>query len=236
MSSRLATERRSRPLLSFHWTSTMSAQSIRGSIRLSNIYFLIGEQNAKDYEGPCDKTPYNAVRANPPTRYCQGTTSPARYTGLAPMARQAVVILFTVLTFGILVPWYKGFTFLDPRILLAYALLALLFVAPASAELAAAHRSKESGGKDAGAKESGESRPAGILSRIALVVVYGWGISVVIHISALVTLNLANWRGSLIAPPAEFLSAVLAFSLMASFAVATLSGVLARRFSAGGIK
>jgi hypothetical protein len=148
------------------------------------------------------------------------------------MARQAVVILFTVLAFGILVPWYKGFTFLDPRILMAYALLALLFVAPASAESAAAYSSKESAGS-----ESGESRsPAGILTRIALVVAYGWGVAVVILITALVTLNLANWRGSVMTPPVPFFSALLVFSLTASFAVATLSGVLARRFSAGGIK
>ena len=48
------------------------------------------------------------------------------------MAKQALVILFTVLAFGILVPWYKGFTFLDPRMLAAYGFLAVLFVAPAS--------------------------------------------------------------------------------------------------------
>ena len=143
------------------------------------------------------------------------------------MARQAVVILFTVLAFGILVPWYKGFTFLDPRILLAYALLALLFVAPASAEAAAAGASKE----------SAESRStSGVLTRTGMVVAYGWGVSVLILITALATVNLAYWRGSLMAPPAAFLSAVLVFSLTASFAVAILSGVLARRFSATGIK
>jgi hypothetical protein len=146
------------------------------------------------------------------------------------MARQAVVILFTVLAFGILVPWYKGFTFLDPRILLAYALLALLFVAPASAESAAAHTSKqvEEGG--------GASPPAGILRRIGLVVAYGWGVSLLILITALATLNLTYWRGAVLVPPAAFFFATLAFSLTASFAVAILSGVLARRFSAGGIK
>ncbi len=52
------------------------------------------------------------------------------------MARQALVILIVVIAFGILVPIYKGFAFLDPRIIAAYACLALLFVAPASAELA----------------------------------------------------------------------------------------------------
>ena len=50
------------------------------------------------------------------------------------MARQALIILVVVVTFGILVPWYKGFAFLDPRIISAYACLALLFVAPASAD------------------------------------------------------------------------------------------------------
>ena len=146
------------------------------------------------------------------------------------MARQAVVILFTVLAFGILVPWYKGFTFLDPRILLAYAMLALLFVAPASAESAAAYTSKQ-------AEEGGDaSAPAGVLSRIGLVVAYGWGVSVLILITALATLNLTNWRGAVLVPPAAFFSATLVFSLAASFAVAILSGVLARRFSAGGIK
>ncbi len=148
------------------------------------------------------------------------------------MARQAVVILLTVLAFGILVPWYKGFTFLDPRILMAYALLALLFVAPASAEAAAAYTSKESA--ESGSRDN--RSVAGILSRIALVVAYGWGVAVVILITGLVTLNLANWRGSVMTPPAPFFSALLVFSLTASFAVATLSGVLALRFSAGGIK
>jgi hypothetical protein len=57
-----------------------------------------------------------------------------------------------------------------------------------------------------------------------------------ILLTALVTVNLANWRGSLIAPQAAFLSAVLVFSLTASFAVATLSAVLAWRFSAVAIK
>ena len=142
------------------------------------------------------------------------------------MARQAVVILFTVLVFGILVPWYKGFTFLDPRILLAYALLALLFVAPASAESAAQ-----------AAKEPAEGGSAAkILRRTGLVVAYGWGLAVFILVTALATLNLANWRGKLLAPPAPFFFALLLFSLTASCAIAVLSDVLARRFSASGIK
>src|SRR5579862_1045895 len=133
------------------------------------------------------------------------------------MARQAVVVLIVVIAFGILVPVYKGFAFLDPRIIAAYGCLALLFVAPASAELSAAQGSA-------------------LLGRIAIIVAWGWGITVLILGTAIVTLNLMNRRGGLIAPPAGFISAVLTFSLSASIAVAMLGAVLANRFSAAGVK
>jgi hypothetical protein len=138
------------------------------------------------------------------------------------MARQAVVVLIVVAAFGILVPLYKGFGFLDPRIVAAYACLALLFVAPASAELAAAD------GKG--------SPPAAILGRIALIVAWGWGITVLILATAIVTLNVLSRGGGLLAPPLEFLGAVLTFSLSASIAIAILGAILARRFSANGVK
>jgi hypothetical protein len=132
------------------------------------------------------------------------------------MARQALVVLTVVIVFGILVPIYKGFAFLDSRIIAAYACLALLFVAPASAELGAA--------------------PGKILGKIAIIVAWGWGITVLILGAALVTLNLVNHRGGFAAPPLEFLAAVLTFSLSASIAIAMLGAVLARRFSAAGVK
>ena len=138
------------------------------------------------------------------------------------MARQALIILVVVVTFGILVPWYKGFAFLDPRIISAYACLALLFVAPASAEVAALQRS--------------ETSPTELLSRIGVVVAYGWTVTVVILISALVTLNLTNWRGVLITPPWGLCAALLVFSLAGSAAVATASAVLARYLTAAGVK
>ncbi len=142
------------------------------------------------------------------------------------MARQALVILFVVIAFGILVPLYKGFGILDARIIAAYAFLALLFVAPASAELAATQ---------------GKSAPAStVLGRIAIIVAWGWGMTVLILGTAIVTLNIANpggtRRGGFIAPPLEFLAAVLVFSLIASVAIAMLGAVLARRFSAAAIK
>lgn len=136
--------------------------------------------------------------------------------------RQALIILLVVATFGILVPVYKGFALLDPRIISAYASLALLFVAPASAELAA--------------KQPPGTLPAVLLNRIGFVVIYGWGLTVLILFTALVTLNLLNWRGVLIVPPWSLSSALLVFSLTGSIAVATASALLARHFSAAGVK
>jgi hypothetical protein len=138
------------------------------------------------------------------------------------MARQALVILMVVIAFGILVPIYKGFGFLDPRIIAAYACLSLLFVAPASAELAAANS-------------------AGLLGRIAIIVAWGWGVTVLILGTAIVTLNIVNpggtpRRGGFVAPRLEFLAAILVFSLSASIAIAMLGAVLARRFSATQVK
>jgi hypothetical protein len=133
------------------------------------------------------------------------------------MARQALVILLVVIAFGILVPIYKGFAFLDPRIILAYACLSLLFVAPASAELAA-------------------TNAAGLLGRIAIIIAWGWGVTVLILATALVTLNVMTRGGGFIAPPLLFLAAILVFSLSSSIAVAMLGAILARRFSAAQVK
>ncbi len=138
------------------------------------------------------------------------------------MGRQAVVLILIVVAFGVLVPWYKGFAILDPRMIVAYACLAVLFVAPASAESAAACQQDEA--------------PASVLRRIAVVVAYGWGVTLLILLTAFVTLNLTNWRGAAITPPVLLCSAALTFSLAASSMVAALGAVLARRFTASSVK
>jgi len=139
--------------------------------------------------------------------------------------KQALIILAVAIVFGILVPLYKGFGFLDARIIAAYGFLALLFVAPASADLA---RTSSSGA---------------ILTRLALIVAWGWGITLLIFASAIITLNLLNRGGGLlappgglIAPPPVFLASVLVFSLSGSIAIAALGAVLARRFSGSAAK
>jgi hypothetical protein len=133
------------------------------------------------------------------------------------MAKQALIILAVVLVFGILLPVYRGFGFLDPRILAAYACLSLLFVAPASADSAAA-------------------TPRALLARLAAIVAWGWGMTLLILGTAIVTLNVIYRRGSFITPPAPFLTALLVFSLSASIAIAELAAALARRFSGTAAK
>jgi len=138
------------------------------------------------------------------------------------MAKQALIILFTVLAFGILVPWYKGFTFLDPRMLAAYGCLAVLFVAPASAEVF-------------GSAPELVSRAA-ILGKLATLIAFAWGVTVLVLVTGLATLNISYWHGSLIAPPGQLLTAVIFSSLTGCAAVGTLSAVLARSLSAGMVK
>ncbi len=137
------------------------------------------------------------------------------------MARQALIILAVVIAFGVLLPIYKGFGFLDARILAAYALLALLFVAPASAEL--------------GATEA-QAPVSALLGNMAIIVAWGWGITVLILGTAIVTLNVVARRGGFLSPPVTFLAAILTFGLAASIAVAMLGAALARRFSAAQVK
>ncbi len=117
------------------------------------------------------------------------------------MARQALIILVVVIAFGILVPIYKGFGFLDPRIIAGLCLFG-----------AAVRRTGE---RRTGGCMS--ARASGILGRIAIIVAWGWGITVLILGTAIVTLNVADraTEGSS-RLPSEFLAAVLVFSLSAS--------------------
>ncbi len=136
------------------------------------------------------------------------------------MARQALILVMVVLVFGVVVPWYKGVTILQPTVILAYALIALLFVAPAASEFWSA---------------SPASRGA-LAGRIFAIVGYGWGIALVMLFTALVTLNLANRTPRFMIPPRPFLTATLVFSLSASTATAVLCALLAGRFSAATAK
>ncbi len=137
------------------------------------------------------------------------------------MAKQALIILAVVLVFGVLVPYYKGLEFLDPVVILVYSCMALLFVVPASAEIFA--------GGEAMAR-------AEIISRMGMILAYGWGSTVLMLLSGIVTVNLTHWYGRTLLPSPALLAAALLLSLVATLAVISGTALLARRVGAHAAK
>jgi hypothetical protein len=162
--------------------------------------------------------PYAIVRSYETVCTVKSTISSTAILVSNRMVRQALVLLIVVLTFGILVPWYKGVAFLQPWIIAIYGCMSLLFVAPAAAGFWSANPEPMS--------------TSALLFRLAVLVGYGWGVAVLTLIAAVVTLNLMAWRGVFLPPSQSLFAAVLLFSLTASGAMAVLSALLARRFSA----
>ena len=135
------------------------------------------------------------------------------------MVRQALLLIVTVALFGVLVPWLKGFAFLDPLIILAYACLGVLYVAPAAAEAF---------GTQAPVLVM-DSRAA-VARKMLVLVAYGVGVSLLMLASGVVTVNLLEWHGSFISPrPALLLAAVL-LSLTACAAVGAVTTVVASSY------
>ena len=136
------------------------------------------------------------------------------------MARQAFIVLLIVVVFGVLVPWWKGYDFFDPVLIASYACLALLFVAPASAEAFA-------GGHLSGAVA---------LRRLAIILAYGWGVTLLILVTGVLTVNFLHWRGGMITPRPSLSASMMLFSLAACAAVGAGCALMARRLSARTIK
>jgi hypothetical protein len=131
------------------------------------------------------------------------------------MAKQAITILLIVLVFGIFVPWYKGFAFLDPLMISAYSCLAIIFVAPASAE--------------AFGTLPPDSSRSELLAKLFTIVAYGWGVCVVILGSGIITVNLVRWHGRLLLPGTPVLVSCLLFSFTGALAFGSAAALLARR-------
>jgi hypothetical protein len=131
------------------------------------------------------------------------------------MARTTLTVLLIVALFGILVPWYKGYDFLDPILLAAYFCLPLVLVAPMAADALAG---------------SADSVLATV-SRALLVALYGCALGMVIIAAGVMTVNLATWHGRLLLPGAAFLAAGVSFSAAASLGAVIVTGSLAHVFS-----
>jgi hypothetical protein len=133
------------------------------------------------------------------------------------MAKQAIIILAVVLVFGVLVPRYKGLDFIDPVIIVVYACISLPFVVPASAGLAPDSR-------------------LDLLSKMAVILAYGWITSILILISSLITVNITHWNGSMRIPPAGLIASAALLGLTAAVAVISGTALLSRRLGARGAK
>lgn len=130
------------------------------------------------------------------------------------MAKQALIILAIVLVFGVLVPWYRGLSFLDSVTIVVYACMSLLFVAPTAAEAFGAPASRPS---------------IEILPRTGMILAYGWGISLLMLAAGILTVNLAYWQGRMLTPPATMLGSALLLGLSASLAMIAGTALIARK-------
>lgn len=130
---------------------------------------------------------------------------------------QIWIVLAAVVVFGILVPWYKGLDFLDPRLIVAYACLSAVFIAPAGASAFAASQ-----------------RPA--LPTVLLLSAYGFGFSVASLASGLFLVNVLHWHGRLLLPRATLLLSALFLSAAAAVCVTAMAAFLSRYLSAQAIK
>lgn len=131
-----------------------------------------------------------------------------------------LINLAVILAFGILIPWRKGYDFLDAFMILCYALLSLVFVAPAMADFMTARPDS--------AKH--------LFSAIARAVIYSWGISVVILGLGIATVNLTRRHFVILYPPPKLLFAALLLGLVACVFVAAASAFITLLFSANAAK
>lgn len=128
-----------------------------------------------------------------------------------------------LLGFGVFVPWWKGFDFLDAVVIALYACSSMLFVVPMVAGLLAAD-------------DGGSRSAAGLFGRISWAVLYGWGMVVVMLLLGLITVNVSNWHGRLVHPAWGVLAAALSLGLMASIFAAAVAALLTLLFSAGAAR
>jgi hypothetical protein len=135
-------------------------------------------------------------------------------------SRTILINVAVIVAFGIFIPWRKGFDFLDALIIVCYALLSLLFVAPAIADFMAARPDS--------AKR--------LFSAITRAVIYSWGISVLILALGIATVNVTHRRTGFVYPTPKLLAAALFLGLVACIFVAAASAFITLLFSANTAK
>ncbi len=123
-----------------------------------------------------------------------------------------------LLAFGILIPRKYGMDFLDIRLVLAYAFIPMLFVAPA---VTSAMR----------AGQPARGPVVELYAQIAAIVLYGWVIGLVVMGMGLVTVNLVYRPPEVLLPSPGVLPAYVLFCFSAVGLVAALGAYIALLFS-----
>lgn len=132
-----------------------------------------------------------------------------------PLGRGVLTYAVLIAAFGVFLPWQKGFGFLDPALLSAYACLGVVFAGPAAAN-------------------SFENRPESLMRAIywiASAVAFGEAIAVTMLVCALLTISLTHHGLALFAlDPVGLMFAVI-FGLAASVTAAAMAAWSSLQFS-----
>lgn len=128
--------------------------------------------------------------------------------------------LGALIGFGVLIPHRHGYDFFDIRLVLAYAFVPMLFVAPAVTSLLA---------PGSAARSSLES----LYGAVVATALYGWCISFAVLGLALVTVNWGQPAGAWQFPALHVLGAYAGFSGVAVVFVAAISAYVTLLFSVG---
>lgn len=134
--------------------------------------------------------------------------------------RVPILNLGSVAAFGILIPRRYGMDFLDVRLILAYAFIPMLFVAPVVT---------------AAMREGSEARQSSLnlYSALGAIITYGWLIGAVVMALSIATINYVYHPPELLLPDQGVLQAYAIFCLASVSAVAALGAYIALLFSPG---
>ncbi len=132
-------------------------------------------------------------------------------------------LLLMLAVFGIFIPLQTGPDWIEsPAIMLYWAWVPLFLAAGVTADAIAGERERRTLET---LLASRLSDMAILLGKILAAIAYGWGFSVLALVASTVTVNVANWNGSLRLYPASTLVGGLVISLLAS-ALAAIAGTL----------
>ncbi len=139
---------------------------------------------------------------------------PRRMGGMTGM----LIYAFAMLALGILLPWHLSFDFLDAMILLAYACLPALLVAPVVAEACAGEHER------AQIPATVEERRQLLYAKVGAGALYGWSSALLALVMGLATANLSLKRWIL--PPALLAIDLTLMSLSVSVCAASISAAV----------